>query len=442
MASDEALGEVQPHPGRDAPRSSEAPISTDSTTDTGVESDCRTTKIPRIQVSIAALGDEDPEEVELFKKALAKAEHQAKTPPLETQIAHAVQFIEMAKKRVAGADYDYATCNLLFSLTSIFPVFNSGHLSGPLWIGHHVFWYSHDYVWVVNRSVSALPLGLSTCPWVISAENSCFVIFNVTRAILETLLCHMRLVALWSQRAAVKSRHTQQRFVLWLRRLHELANPWKWFKCLVMFWINVWRSFEVIFPLLCCLVFRLCEVPRLCERRCWSGFREKHCCTIEKCSEVLCNSFNPCFQPARVILNCFFPLSRGWGLLHLFVHASHMMSHRTWLRALDLVFATWFCESKHVSSWLISAISREHHECHPADRYIHSGNGAARSAALFCWSLRDAFSLTAERNFWAKLIVAGATAASELAPHWRRSMTAEAGSGDRRHTPTWNGNAA
>ena len=41
-------------------------------------------KIVRIQASIAALGDEDPEEKELLKKALMKAELQAKTPPLET----------------------------------------------------------------------------------------------------------------------------------------------------------------------------------------------------------------------------------------------------------------------------------------------------------------------------------------------------------------------
>ena len=52
-------------------------------------------KIACIQASNAAPGDEDPEEVELLKK---------KTPPLETQIAHAVQFIERAKKRVAGVD--------------------------------------------------------------------------------------------------------------------------------------------------------------------------------------------------------------------------------------------------------------------------------------------------------------------------------------------------
>ena len=64
---------------------------------------------------------------------------------------------------------------------------------------------------------------------------SCFVIFNVTRAVLETLPSHVHLDALLSQRAAVKLRLTQQRFVLWLRRLHELANPWKRFKSLVIF---------------------------------------------------------------------------------------------------------------------------------------------------------------------------------------------------------------
>ena len=31
-------------------------------------------------------------------------------------------------------------------------------------------WYSHDHERSVNRSVSALPVGLSTCPRVISAE--------------------------------------------------------------------------------------------------------------------------------------------------------------------------------------------------------------------------------------------------------------------------------
>ena len=65
---------------------------------------------------------------------------------------------------------------------------------------------------------------------------SCFVVFNVTRAVLETLSSHVHLVALWSQCAAVKSRLAQQRFVVpWLTRRHELANPWKRFKSLVIF---------------------------------------------------------------------------------------------------------------------------------------------------------------------------------------------------------------
>ena len=60
-------------------------------------------KIARIKASIAALGDEDPEEVEVLKKALEK-ENQAKVPPVETQILHAEQFIRRAKKRLEGAD--------------------------------------------------------------------------------------------------------------------------------------------------------------------------------------------------------------------------------------------------------------------------------------------------------------------------------------------------
>ena len=63
-----------------------------------------------------------------------------------------------------------------------------------------------------------------------------FVIFNVTRAILETLPSHTHLVALLSQRAAV-SRHTQQRFVLNV------------FESLVLFGTNVSRSFEPTFSL-------------------------------------------------------------------------------------------------------------------------------------------------------------------------------------------------
>ena len=99
----------------------------------------------------------------------------------------------------------------------------------------------------------------------------------------------MHLVALWSQRANVKSRRSNV-FVLWLRRLHELANPWKRFKCLVIFLnprLAKFRSQPL--PLLGVsplreAVFgvpppREAVVPRLCGRRCWSRFREKHCCT-------------------------------------------------------------------------------------------------------------------------------------------------------------------
>ena len=61
-------------------------------------------KIARIQASIAAFDDEDPEEVQILRKALEKAQHQAKILPVETQITHAVQFIERAKKRMVAAD--------------------------------------------------------------------------------------------------------------------------------------------------------------------------------------------------------------------------------------------------------------------------------------------------------------------------------------------------
>ena len=113
---------------------------------------------------------------------------------------------------------------------------------------------------------------------------SCSVIFNVTRAVLETLPSHVHLVALLSQRAAVKSRLTQQRFVLWLRRLHELANP---------------QSFEPSFPLSCCLVFRFCEAvfcvpplfgrgsPSLRETLFGPDSARNIVAQIENCSQVL-----------------------------------------------------------------------------------------------------------------------------------------------------------
>ena len=156
----------------------------------------------------------------------------------------------------------------------------------------------------------------------------------MTRAVLETLPSpYACVVALWSQRAAVKSRHTQQRFVLWLRRLHELANPWKRFKCVMMFLNPCLAKFwSQPFPLLCCVVSRLCERP-------WFSVSARGVvgpdsarsivAQIEKCSQALRYSFNPCFQPARVILVCFF-CSVVEVRCACFAHASHMMSQRTW----------------------------------------------------------------------------------------------------------------
>ena len=168
-------------------------------------------------------------------------------------------------------------------------------------------------------------------------------IFNVTRAVLETLPSHVHLVALLSQRAAVKSRHTQQRFVLWLRRLHELANPWKRFKSLVIFESMFREVLSQPFP--CCVawcfasarpcfVSRLCEavVPRLCERR--SLVQIPREALLHKSRSVV--KFCDIFQSIAFSLHAWslfvFPLS----VVEVFVHTSHMMSHRTWFRALDL----------------------------------------------------------------------------------------------------------
>ena len=103
--------------------------------------------------------------------------------------------------------------------------------------------------------------------------SSCFDVFNVTRAVLETLPSHMHLVAWWSQRVVTASScevaaHAAT-FCSLVRRLNELVNLWKRFKCLVMF-LNPYPAKFYLFLLLCCLVFRLCERPylvsRLCER--------------------------------------------------------------------------------------------------------------------------------------------------------------------------------
>ena len=102
--------------------------------------------------------------------------------------------------------------------------------------------------------------------------------------------------------------------------------------------------------------------------------------------------------PLREALLVFlFFLAVPWLVLvlHLPVHAPHrlftvfrLISHL--LKALDHVLLHDSAnQNRMYSSTLISAISNKRHEYHPTDRYIRSGSGAARSAALFCWSLRD-----------------------------------------------------
>ena len=129
---------------------------------------------------------------------------------------------------------------------------------------------------------------------------------------------YMHLVALRSQRAA---RHTQQRFVLWLRRLHELANPWKWFKCLadvfgpmsrevleptfsLSLWFGVSPLREAVFG-----------VPRLCERRVFfdPDSARSIVAQIEKCSSSsVRHSVNPLLSACtRRLCLLVFPLSRG-----------------------------------------------------------------------------------------------------------------------------------
>ena len=148
--------------------------------------------------------------------------------------------------------------------------------------------------------------------------------------------------------------------------------------------------FEPSFPLSCFASARPCLVSRLCE----AVFSLIEILLHKSRSVVkFCDIFSiHCFQLARVVSVCLFFLCP----VEVFVHTSHMMSQRTWFRALDqfVCFSCATClldsaNQKHVSSCLISAIFSEHHKCHPAHRYFHSGSGAARSAALFFWSLRD-----------------------------------------------------
>ena len=139
---------------------------------------------------------------------------------------------------------------------------------------------------------------------------------------------------------------------------------------------------------------RLCEavVPRLCARRCLvqiprNALLHKSRSVIKFCDILSIH----CFQLARVVF-VVFPVP--W-LRCLCTHPTSCLIAPGSGPMTSFFVATCLLDSanqKHVSSCLISAIFSEHHKCHPADRYFHSGSGAARSAALFCWSLRDASS--------------------------------------------------
>ena len=93
-----------------------------------------------------------------------------------------------------------------------------------------------------------------------------------------------------SQRAAVKSRRTQQRFVLWLRRLHGLANPWKRFESLVILKINVSRIFRANLSLAVLLgvsPLRGLGSPSLRETLFGPDPARSIVAQIEKCNQVL-----------------------------------------------------------------------------------------------------------------------------------------------------------
>ena len=135
--------------------------------------------------------------------------------------------------------------------------------------------------------------------------------------------------------------------------------------------------FQPSFPLSCRLVFCLCEavfgVPPL-RGHVFSLMQIPRETLLHKSRSVVkfCDILSiHRFQLARVVSVCLFFLC---PVVEVFVHTSHMMSHRTWFRALDkfVCFSCATClldsaNQKHVSSCLISAIFSEHHKCHSAN---------------------------------------------------------------------------
>ena len=63
-----------------------------------------TERMSRIKASMAALGEEDTEELQVLQAAFAKAERLSKIPPVEHQITATEEFIGRAKKRLVQHD--------------------------------------------------------------------------------------------------------------------------------------------------------------------------------------------------------------------------------------------------------------------------------------------------------------------------------------------------
>ena len=106
------------------------------------------------------------------------------------------------------------------------------------------------------------------------------------------------------------------------------------------------------------------------------------------------------------------------------VTVRRLISHL--LRALDHV-AAGFCESKK-HAFIVSDIS----DIQQASRVSSSGPKKFRVVAK----------LLAVQPYFVGLCERRSGGGTGVCTPWRRSMAADAGSGDRRHIPTWNGNAA
>ena len=145
-----------------------------------------------------------------------------------------------------------------------------------------------------------------------------------------------------------------------------------------------------------CLVFRLCEAVFSLMQIPRETLLHKSRSAIKFCDILSIH----CFQLACVVLVCFF-----CPVVEVFVHTSHMMSHRTWCRPMTslLVFSCATClldsaNQKLVSSCLISAIFSQDHKYHPADRQFHSGCELL-DLQPYSVGLCETHPLTAERNF-------------------------------------------